>query len=524
MSSQTQKRKHKTLTIKEKCDILDRLNRNETFSSLASEYGVGRSTIYDIKKNHEKIKKFVSTTDCGPGKRQTLKKAEHPEVEEALYMWFLQERNRHAPISGPMLAMKAKFFYKEITKKDDFVASKGWLERFKSRHGIRLMTITGEKLSNDATCIEPFKLRFLQKVNDLNLDPSQVYNADESGLFWRVMPNKTFVSCNEKDVPGRKVSKERVTILPCANAAGTHALKMVVIGKSNKPRAFKNIDLPVHYYGQKSAWMTKDLFKKWFNECFVPEVRKWLKDHNFPQKALLLLDNAPGHPSEEELTTEDKCITAMFLPPNCTALIQPMDQNIIQFVKQDYKKNLLLRAVSKDQPIEKTLKEFNMKDLVFALSQSWSALPSSTIKSSWKKLWPDIITTPSNDPQISVTSEVIEQVATETQISPEDLEVWCRGMDKEENVFLEMSDEDIIKEVSNNTTNDQEDNDDVIATAPQVTDQDAVNAFELGLQWAEENGTSYNELLLLRRLRDKALISRYNNLKQKKIDEYFKAS
>ncbi|CAH1992266.1 unnamed protein product [Acanthoscelides obtectus] len=35
-------------------------------------------------KETEKIKKFVSTTDCGPGKRQTLKKAEHPEVEETL--------------------------------------------------------------------------------------------------------------------------------------------------------------------------------------------------------------------------------------------------------------------------------------------------------------------------------------------------------------------------------------------------------------------------------------------------------
>ncbi|KAJ8946350.1 hypothetical protein NQ318_004240 [Aromia moschata] len=69
MSSQAQKRKHKTLTIKEKSDILDRLNRNEFFSSFASEYGIGRSTIYDIKKNHEKIKNFVSTTDCGPGKR-----------------------------------------------------------------------------------------------------------------------------------------------------------------------------------------------------------------------------------------------------------------------------------------------------------------------------------------------------------------------------------------------------------------------------------------------------------------------
>ncbi|KAG5872633.1 hypothetical protein JTB14_003721 [Gonioctena quinquepunctata] len=161
-----------------------------------------------------------------------------------------------------------------------------------------------------------------------------------------------------------------------------------------------------------------------------------------------------------------------------------------------------------------------MKDLVLLLVSRGVQAISINYYIAWKKLWLDIITTPSNDPQISVTSEVIEQVATETQISPK---IWKSGagMDKEENVCLEMSDEDIIKEVSNNTTNDQEDNDDVIATAPQVTDQDAVNAFELGLQWAEENGTSYNELLLLRRLRDKALISRYNNLKQKKIDEYF---
>ncbi|KAG5865966.1 hypothetical protein JTB14_012195 [Gonioctena quinquepunctata] len=93
-----------------------------------------------------------------------------------------------------------------------------------------------------------------------------------------------------------------------------------------------------------------------------------------------------------------------------------MDQNIIQFVKQDYKK-LLFRAASKDQPIEKTLKEFNMKKLGFALSRVECAFRHQLFIV-LEKLWPDIITTPSNDPQISVTSEVIEQVATETQISP----------------------------------------------------------------------------------------------------------
>jgi len=84
----------------------------------------------------------------------------------------------------------------------------------------------GKKFSGDTICVEPFKLRFLQKVKDLDLSPPQVYNAIESRLFWRMIPNKkTFVSCNEKCVPGRKVSKERVNILLC-NATGMHALKI----------------------------------------------------------------------------------------------------------------------------------------------------------------------------------------------------------------------------------------------------------------------------------------------------------
>ncbi|KAK9891973.1 hypothetical protein WA026_017456, partial [Henosepilachna vigintioctopunctata] len=153
----------------------------------------------------------------------------------------------------------------------------------------------------------------------------------------------------------------------------------------------------------------------------------------------------------------------MFLPPNCTALIQPMDQHIIQVVKQDYKRNLLLKAVSKDQAIEKTLKEFNMKHL----------------------LWPDIVATPTNDPQI-VPSEVIEQIAAETQISSNDLETWFRGMDKEGIIFSEISDKEIIKEISIYKTINEED-DEVISTTPQVTAEDAIIAFELGLQWAEAN-------------------------------------
>ncbi|KAJ8970485.1 hypothetical protein NQ314_001202 [Rhamnusium bicolor] len=65
-------------------------------------------------------------------KRKVMRKAEHPEMEDALYTWFLKRRRRgnDVPISSEILRTKAKFFYREITGKDDFSASSGWLDKF----------------------------------------------------------------------------------------------------------------------------------------------------------------------------------------------------------------------------------------------------------------------------------------------------------------------------------------------------------------------------------------------------------
>jgi len=67
---------------------------------------------------------------------------------------------------------------------------------------------------------------------------------------------------------------------------------------------------------------------------------------NVPQKALLLLNNCPGHPSAEELRSNDGNIFALFLLPNTTALIQPMDQNVIQNIKLNYRKSLLVNVLT----------------------------------------------------------------------------------------------------------------------------------------------------------------------------------
>jgi len=84
--------------------------------------------------------KFVSTTERGPGTRKTLKQPENLVLENALFMWFMQQRRQYIPISGEIIFEKARLFHCEITKKEDgFTASKGWLDNFKHSHGIRLL-------------------------------------------------------------------------------------------------------------------------------------------------------------------------------------------------------------------------------------------------------------------------------------------------------------------------------------------------------------------------------------------------
>lgn len=202
----------------------------------------------------------------------------------------------------------------------DSDASSGWFTRFKNRHGIRDVILKGELLSGNVEFAEMFKVQFEKFVVDAGLLPEQIYNADESGLFWKCLPTRTLAFKQERCAPGHKISNDRLPLL--------------IIEKAKKPHSFKGTEakhLPVDYYHQKSAWMNCDIFKRWFDNNLVPKVQKYLKSKGLPEKAVLLINNAPSHPSELKSTYGK--IFAKFLPPNVTALIQPMDQGVISSPK-----------------------------------------------------------------------------------------------------------------------------------------------------------------------------------------------
>ena len=70
-------------------------------------------------------------------------------------------------------------------------------------------------------------------------EPENIFNADETGLFWKCLPDKT-LNLKGETCSGGKKSKEQITVLVCTNMTGSEILPLVVIGKSAKPRC-KNV-------------------------------------------------------------------------------------------------------------------------------------------------------------------------------------------------------------------------------------------------------------------------------------------
>lgn len=118
-----------------------------------------------------------------------------------------------------------------------------------------------------------------QVIIENNLPKDAIFNADETGIFCKSLPDKTYVHSMEKCALVRKTSKERIIILVRCNATGSKKIKPLLVGKSQKPRAFRNKIFPVDYLSSKNAWMTCTLFKNcFFFQNFVLQVSLFIQN------------------------------------------------------------------------------------------------------------------------------------------------------------------------------------------------------------------------------------------------------
>lgn len=530
------KRKRNVLTIQDKLDIIDRLERGEKAVNIAAEMNIGKTTVSDIKSQKEKLINFAVTmqTSKGTTGRKTMKPSSDEMRDKAIYAWFVQLRTKGVTISGPILKEKAIMFHEKLSGKTSFTASDGWLYKFKQRHGIRQLTLSGEKLSAPTHEINPFRQQLQAYVKERNLVPEQIYNADETGIYWKMIPNKTLACSSEKSAAGHKQQKERLTILGCTNATGGHKLKPLVIGKSKNPRCFKHVNmdrLPVKWTNQRSAWMDTVIFLDWFHQTFVKSVRAHLRKKKLQPKALLILDNCPAHPHARELSTRDGAITVMFLPKNVTALIQPADQGILETMKKIYRRKLLTTVLAEEndnKSLPNVLKSLTVKDAVYMIGEAWNEVKPETCEKSWTKstlLVPVDAEGVSTDDETPLDQELenahaLVDLGESAGMQVEEIERWL-DCDKDDDGFGELSEEDIVAKLSNDDETSCET--DETPSPSLILHHDAIDIFDTLMEYLEQqNDSDPIQVMLLRQMRVQAMERRKQNMKQTEVREYFK--
>ncbi len=261
MSKSVQTRK--CLSLRQKLEVLTDLH-GMTGREVAVKWGISPAQVTAIKKNKEKIKDMSESSNLSR-KRSRLSPQE--DIGEALHIWFKDKVAQGARISGPILQEKARQLSEEKgLDPKAFVASQGWLTKWKARYQIVFKKEQGERASADVEGAKEWSKEVLPGILN-TFSPEDLYNCDESGLYIRAFPDRGFVGRGD-ELPGGKKAKARVTALLCANMDGSDKKKLLIIGSAKRPRHFPRdlSTLPVDYVNSKKAWMNSSIFLDWLKK------------------------------------------------------------------------------------------------------------------------------------------------------------------------------------------------------------------------------------------------------------------
>ncbi|XP_004386991.1 tigger transposable element-derived protein 1-like [Trichechus manatus latirostris] len=420
------KRDRKAINLQVKLEVLRRFEAGEKLSRIAKALGLSTSTVATIRDNKDKIRASSQAATPQAATKLTRSRSLVMEnMERLLSVWIEDQNQRNVPINVVLIQEKARSLFEDLKREqgegaesETFGASRGWFARFKARHSLHGIGASGEATAADAEAASKYPILLRRVIQDGGYTPRQVFNVDETGLFWKRLPDRTFISLEEKSALGFKAARDLLTLLLGSNAAGDFKLKPLLVYPSENPRALKGFskpNLPVVWRSHKKAWVTMSLFQEWFVHFFCPAVERYCAQNGLPYKALLILDSAPGHPGNLDDLSDH--VRVEYLPKNTTALIQPMNQDVIATFKACYLRRvfhlLAARASGPDKrsAIRDFWRDYTILDAVYNISESWEELPPAMLNGGWRKLWPECVQgnkgTPHADTLLHIRRDIV---------------------------------------------------------------------------------------------------------------------
>ena len=124
---------------------------------------------------------------------------------------------------------KARALAIELGYSDDEGLNLDWIQRFKKKHNISTRRQLGESGKATINWRES-----TSKTIQSQYSNEDIFNLDETGLFWEALPERTMAFRGHRCSGGKK-SKNRITVLVGANSTGTESSNFCN-GKIRKPK------------------------------------------------------------------------------------------------------------------------------------------------------------------------------------------------------------------------------------------------------------------------------------------------
>lgn len=540
------KNSRRNLSMDIKLKVIRKIENGKRQVDVCRELNLPGSTVRTIMQNAEKIKRSVqSTTPLSATKTSRTRNTMIEKMEKLLTYWIEDQNNRDMPLSQAVIMEKARGLFEELEKQNSdesstsssvetFAASRGWFEKFKVRANIHNIKICGEAASADVGAVKDFTKSLKSLIAEKKYPPELIFNVDETGLFWKRMPSKTFISKEEKRSPGFKAAKDRLTLLLGGNASGDFKLKPLLLYHSENPRAMKGYskdNLTVIWMSNRKAWVTAAIFELWFVKYFCPAVKDYCESKKLESRALLIIDNAPGHVKNIAALSKTIPVEVIFLPPNTTSLIQPMDQGVIAnfkayYIRRTFKQ--LLHAVDvQKETILKFWKSFNIMMAIETIRDSWNDVTNDSMRDVWNKI---LLKENENSVPDNLHSIIVETVQIAHDVGFDDL----MKEDVEEIINLHdagLSNEDLIEIGDESYQNHESEDDENVEPPKRLTKkvlQENLEIIAKALNVLTDNDPDSERAGFIKRGVSKSLTPYTEILKEKqlnrqqsKLDQFF---
>ncbi|KAG7477494.1 hypothetical protein MATL_G00070200 [Megalops atlanticus] len=463
-------RKRTDLTNKQKVEIIRicEVKPKLSFAVIAKQFNISQSTVRKLYKNRNVI------LQQSPSNRKRHRVSNAVDVDKALLKWFHFAVSSNQRVSGDILKAKAVKFAADLNV-TGFNASNGWLDRWKKRNDIAFKRAFREKEDTDT----PHSRKWIETDIPALLrryKPEDVYNADETGLYYRALPPGYNTFRKTAQCEGEGV-KDRVTLLVCCSMSG-EKMPILIIGKSKQSQFLREVqDLPVQYFYDRNAWMTSDLFAHW--------LEQWDASLASQQRFVaLVVDNCPAHPPVKLNNIE-----LVFLPPNVSSQVQPCHQGIIRTLKAHYRRQMvsqIIAAVDAGDGVMSATEHAEKIDLlsvILMVKEAWDSVRKETILDSFCAAGFTI----SDSAPALVKEEPVEQNMILEGITEQDLDDLMK-VEADDSWTAPLTDEDFYQAKENQKAQHSDSEEDDSAHATVISPAKAQESLTILRTFLAQNG------------------------------------